>query len=109
MWGYLLLPVMNITLYLGMARGDEYALNIAVFIMWIYAIISFFGMIVRDDYLLKQHDKPWINKVPMAILITCSITQSVYWGYFFVPSLWLLGVAVRYVRKYELNNRKTIR
>lgn len=106
MLGYILLPVMNVTLFLGMFKGNENLLNVAIFIMWIYAILHILGMFARDEDLLKIKDSHWLNVWTMRTLTIVTIMHSVYWGYILVPTLWTIGVLVRWARIYEINNRK---
>mgnify|MGYP001818530315 CR=1 FL=1 len=105
MLGYILLPIMNIALFVGEFRGIDGSLNIALFIMWVYAIIHILGMFARDEDLLKVKDRHWLNVWAGRTLTVITIMHSVYWGYILVPTLWTIGVIVRWARIYEINNR----
>lgn len=99
------MPIVNITLYLGMVKDNENALNIAVFIMWIYAILHILVMFAKDEDLLKEPDKTFFVKWSLIILSVGTIAHSVYWGYIFVPAIWLFGMFVRWGRKHQLHKQ----
>jgi len=106
MLGIILMTVLNITLYLGMIKGIDNALNLAVFTMWTMAILGVFVMFVSDESLLKTPPKHFLYRWTIRILIIGTVTHSVYWGYFFAPSVLFISALVLWVRKYELDNRK---
>jgi len=106
MLGIVLMTVLNVTLYLGMIKGIDNALNLAEFTMWVMAILSAFTMFIGNQELLKSPEKHFLYRWMLRILIIASVTHSVYWGYFFAPTVLLVSAVVLWVRKYELDNRK---
>ena len=105
MLGYILLPLLNVALFFGEFKSNDNLLNVAMFIMWVYAIMHILGMFARDEDLLKIRDRHWLNVWASRTLTIITILHSVYWGYLFVPALWTIGVLVRWARIYEINNR----
>jgi len=106
MLGIVLMTVLNITLYLGMIKGIDNALNLAEFTMWAMAIFSSMIMFVSNDDLLKTPPKHFLYRWSIRIFIVVTVSHSVYWGYFFAPSVLFISALVLWVRKYELDNRK---
>jgi len=106
MIGIILMAIMNATLYVGMANGMDNALNVAVFVMWTLAILHGLIMLASDAQLLAEPDKHFLYRWTMRLLILASVTHSVYWGYFWAPTVLLISAMVLWVRKYELDNRK---
>jgi len=100
------MTVLNVTLYLGMIKGIDNALNLAVFTMWIMAIFSTFTMLISNDDLLKSAPKHFLYRWSVRIFIIATVTHSVYWGYFFAPTVLFISAIVLWIRKYELDNRK---
>ena len=98
--------ILNATLYVGMVNGMDNALNIAVYIMWALAILNAFVMLTTDEDLMKSPDRNFLFKWGLRIFIIVTVTHSVYWGYFWAPSVLLISSVVLWLRKYELNNRK---
>lgn len=91
-----------------MIKGVDNALNLAVFVMWVVAILNLFVMFVSDAELLKSPAKHLIYRWFVRLFSLATVFHSVYWGYFFAPSIWFIAVIVLWVRKYELDNRKRI-
>lgn len=104
--GIALMTVLNIALYLGMIKGFDNALTLAMFTMWIMAIFSFFATFISDQELLQAPEKHFLFRWGVRIFIIATVTHSVYWGYFIAPSVLFVSVIVIWIRKYELDNRK---
>jgi len=106
MLGIILMMILNATLYVGMTKDMSNALNIAAYIMWALAILQVFAMLITDEELLKKADNHFLYVWSLRTLVLVTVTHSVYWGYFWAPSVLLISSVVLWLRKYELNNRK---
>jgi hypothetical protein len=104
MLGLVLLPILNIALFMGMFKDNENLLNIAIFIMWIMAILHFFAMFASEEDLLKNPYGRFF-RVLMRTLVFITIIHSVYWGYIFVPTVWAIAAIVLWARRHQLENR----
>lgn len=99
---------LNVALFFGTNKGLDNALKIAMFIMWVQAIISLLIMFTSEAELLKPPTKHFLYRWFIRVLVFCTIFHSAYWGYFWAPSIWFISIFVLIVRKYELDNRKRI-
>jgi hypothetical protein len=106
MFGYILMPLININLYFGMVKDNENLLNIGVFLLWVYALVGFFAMFAKDEDILKESDKSFLVKWSLTALCFGTIAHAVYWGYIVAPAVWLLAMFVLWARKYQVHNQK---
>ncbi len=102
----ILTTALNVLLYLAMIDGIDGALNLAEFFMWTMAILNVLIMFTSEEKLLRAPDKHFLFTWTLILLTFGTAFHSVYWGYFWAPSIWMTSVFVRLVRKYEVKNRK---
>lgn len=96
---------LNVLLYFGMIRDVDGALNVAEFIMWVMAIMSTLSMFV-DETQLRNSAKGFLFRWSVRLLTVATVFHSIYWGYFWAPSIWFFATIVVLARRYELDNRK---
>ena len=102
---FILALPLNVLLYLGMIREVDGALNIAVFIMWAMAIMSAFSMFISEDDLRKSA-KCFVFVWAVRLITFATVFHSIWWGYYWAPSIWFIAVVVVLARRYEIDNRK---
>ena len=104
MLGLILIPIMNVCLFLGMFKENENLLNIALFIMAFIAGLYFLAMFAKDEDLIKNKSSFFIIIVTR-ILVVISVTHSVYWGYIFLPAVWAISTLVLWARRRQINEK----
>lgn len=92
---------MNIALFVGMFKGNENLLNVAIFIMWIMAMFHVIAMFQSNEDLLKTKGN-WYYRAIARTLTFITIFHSVYWGYIFVPTVWFIAAVVIWARRHTL-------
>jgi len=104
-FGYTLLIMVNLGLYLGNVEDIGNALNIAMFAMWILAILNLISMFAPDKGVVLNKKK--LIRYAGIFFTFVTIIHSVYYGYIWAPTIWAIAVLVIYVRKQELIERQS--
>jgi hypothetical protein len=89
-----------------MVQAQEGVLNIAMAIMWFIAILTAMSTFTPDEELLKQPDKHWFRKTFNWTLIIGSALHSIYWGYFWAPSILVASTLILWVRRQLVHKKK---
>ena len=67
------------------------------------------AIVAREAELAKTAPKHFLYRWIVWGLIGVTITHSVYYGFFYAPTLWFISFIVLRLRKYELDNRMSFK
>ena len=96
---------LNVMLYFGMVKGIDNALGVATFIMWSMAIMSTLSIFTSDEELRKNR-KRFLFRWSVRLLTFATVFHSIWWGYYWAPSIWFVASIIVVARRYEIDNRK---